>query len=287
MPQKRMFSLAVVDTDAFLDMPVSAQALYFHLGMHSDDDGFISNPKRISRAVGCNNDDIKILIQKGFIIPFESGVVVIRDWKINNTLRNDRYKPTLYTNELGRLKLDASGRYIFTGIQNGNQMDTKWIPNGNQMEPQPNVTQINVDKRSVNIGGETAENPPPAPASCDYPHLENRNVVNPSLDYKPQLNINQSKTKESNTEREKRKRFTPPTLEEVSAYCRELNSKIDPQQFIDYYTANGWVQGKGKPIKDWKATVRTWNRRENKPQNKAAGEVNARIFEELFGGEPT
>lgn len=71
---------------------------------------------------------------------------------------------------------------------------------------------------------------------------------------------------ESNTEREKRKRFTPPTLEEVSAYCRELNSKIDPQQFIDYYTANGWVQGKGKPIKDWKAAVRTWNRRENKPQ---------------------
>ena len=66
--------------------------------------------------------------------------------------------------------------------------------------------------------------------------------------------------------KEKRKRFTPPTLEEVSAYCRELNSKIDPQQFIDYYTANGWVQGKGKPIKDWKAAVRTWNRRENKPQ---------------------
>ena len=87
--------------------------------------------------------------------------------------------------------------------------------------------------------------------------------------------------------KEKRKRFTPPTLEEVSAYCRELNSKIDPQQFIDYYTANGWVQGKGKPIKDWKAAVRTWNRRENKPQNKATEEVNARIFEELFGGEPT
>ena len=100
----------------------------------------------------------------------------------------------------------------------------------------------------------------------DQPRLENRNVDNPSLDFQPQLNTNQSKTKESNTEREKRKRFTPPTLEEVSAYCRELNSKIDPQQFIDYYTANGWVQGKGKPIKDWKAAVRTWNRRENKPQ---------------------
>ena len=258
MPQKRMFSLAVVDTDAFLDMPVSAQALYFHLGMHSDDDGFISNPKRISRAVGCNNDDIKILIQKGFIIPFESGVVVIRDWKINNTLRNDRYKPTLYTNELGRLKLDASGRYIFTGIQNGNQMDTKWIPNGNQMEPQPNGTQINVDKRSVDIGGETAENPPPAPASYD------------------------------------KKKFVPPTLDEVAAYCNERHNHISPSAFIDYYEARGWKYGTGKPMVNWKAAVRTWEQKEKgrthtqgEQQKKATEEVNARIFEELFGGEPT
>lgn len=107
--------------------------------------------------------------------------------------------------------------------------------------------------------------------------------------YKYNLNDNDNDNERivDDSSKEKRKRFTPPTLEEVTAYCRELNSKIDPQQFIDYYTANGWVQGKGKPIKDWKATVRTWNRRENKPQNKAAGEVNARIFEELFGGEPT
>ena len=107
--------------------------------------------------------------------------------------------------------------------------------------------------------------------------------------YKYNLNDNDNDNERivHDSSKEKRKRFTPPTLEEVSAYCRELNSKIDPQQFIDYYTANGWVQGKGKPIKDWKATVRTWNRRENKPQNKATEEVNARIFEELFGGEPT
>ena len=107
--------------------------------------------------------------------------------------------------------------------------------------------------------------------------------------YKYNLNDNDNDNERivDDSSKEKRKRFTPPTLEEVSAYCRELNSKIDPQQFIDYYTANGWVQGKGKPIKDWKAAVRTWNRRENKPQNKATEEVNARIFEELFGGEPT
>ena len=86
--------------------------------------------------------------------------------------------------------------------------------------------------------------------------------------YKYNLNDNDNDNERivDDSSKEKRKRFTPPTLEEVSAYCRELNSRIDPQQFIDYYTANGWVQGKGKPIKDWKAAVRTWNRRENKPQ---------------------
>ena len=86
--------------------------------------------------------------------------------------------------------------------------------------------------------------------------------------YRYNLNDNDNDNERivDDSSKEKRKRFTPPTLEEVTAYCRELNSKIDPQQFIDYYTANGWVQGKGKPIKDWKAAVRTWNRRENKPQ---------------------
>ena len=100
----------------------------------------------------------------------------------------------------------------------------------------------------------------------DYPHVENHNVVKPSLDLQPQLNTNQSKTKESNTEREKRKRFTPPTVEEVRAYCRERKNEIDPEVFVDYYTARGWKYGQGKPVADWKAAVRTWERRESKPK---------------------
>ena len=96
----------------------------------------------------------------------------------------------------------------------------------------------------------------------DYPHVENHNVVKPSLDLQPQLNTNQSKTKESNTEREKRKRFTPPTVEEVRAYCQERNNSIDPDAFVDYYTARGWKYGQGKPVADWKAAVRTWEARD-------------------------
>ena len=277
MPQKRMFSLAVVDTDAFLDMPISAQALYFHFGMHSDDDGFISNPKRISRTVGCNNDDIKILIQKGFIIPFENGVVVIRDWKINNTLKNDRYKPTLYTSELNCLKLDASGRYIFSGVQNGTQMEPKWVQNGTQMEPQPNVTKINLDKPNGDIyrGGDSDFEKGDAINSCE---TVNETPAEPVP------------ARASST----RKKFIPPSLDEVAVYCNERHNGISPSAFIDYYEARGWKYGTGKPMVNWKAAVRTWEQKEKgrthtqgEQQKKATEEVNARIFEELFGGEPT
>ena len=89
-----MFSLDVVDTDNFIDLPVSAQALYFHLGMRADDDGFVSSPKKITKMVNCSPDDMKILVDTGYLIPFESGVVVIRDWKVNNYIQKDRYTPT-------------------------------------------------------------------------------------------------------------------------------------------------------------------------------------------------
>ena len=88
MAQKRMFSLQIVDTDAFLDMPLSTQALYFHFGMRADDEGFVGNPRRLIRMLGVSEDDYKLLIAKSFVIPFESGVCVIKHWKMNNYLQN-------------------------------------------------------------------------------------------------------------------------------------------------------------------------------------------------------
>lgn len=114
MASKRMFSLAVIDTDDFLDLSVSAQCLYFHLGMHGDDDGFVSRPKGIARAVGCVEADIDELEKAGFIIRFSSGVIVVRDWKINNTLKNDRYHPTEWQAEYQSLQTDERGKYIQT-----------------------------------------------------------------------------------------------------------------------------------------------------------------------------
>ena len=127
MAQRRMFSLSVVDTDRFLDMPSSAQALYFHFGMRADDEGFVSSPRKITGVAGCAADDLKLLIAKGFIIPFESGVCVITDWKQNNYLRSDRYTETIFKAEKALLSSDENSPYV-VGIPDVNQMSTSGIP---------------------------------------------------------------------------------------------------------------------------------------------------------------
>ena len=142
MANRRMFSLDVVDTDSFLDMPLTAQVLYFHLGMRADDDGFISNPKRVQRMVGCNDDDLKLLLAKGFIIPFESGVCVIRHWKVHNYIRSDRYKKTAYRSEMERLSVLENGEYSL--------MDAVGIPDDNQTAYQME-TQVRIGKVNNNI----------------------------------------------------------------------------------------------------------------------------------------
>jgi len=111
MAQKRMFSLSVVDTDTFLEMPISARLLYYDLGMRADDDGFVDNWKKILLFTGLKEDDVKILIAKQFIIPFETGVIVIKHWRMNNYLQKDRTKPTVYQNELKSLIVDENNVY--------------------------------------------------------------------------------------------------------------------------------------------------------------------------------
>ena len=127
MATRRMFSLDVVNTDLFLDMPVSAQCLYFHLGMRADDDGFIASPKQIMRMATCTQDDMKILVSKGFVIPFESGIVVIRHWKQHNYIQSDRYRKTKYTEEKDRLELKDTVYVLDTErIQSSSKADTQY-----------------------------------------------------------------------------------------------------------------------------------------------------------------
>jgi len=111
MAERRMFAKTIIDSDAFIDMPLSTQALYFHLAMRADDDGFINNPKKIQRMVGASDDDLKLLAMKRYILPFESGVVVIKHWRIHNYIQRDRYKPTVYTEEKSSLTVKENGAY--------------------------------------------------------------------------------------------------------------------------------------------------------------------------------
>lgn len=111
MAERRMFAKTIVDSDAFLDMSLSTQALYFHLSMRADDDGFINNPKKIARMIGSNDDEFKILIAKKFILTFESGVIVIKHWRIHNYIQKDRYKPTNYLEEKELLSIEENNGY--------------------------------------------------------------------------------------------------------------------------------------------------------------------------------
>jgi hypothetical protein len=111
MAERRMFALKIIDSDAFLDMPDSAQNLYFHLSMRADDDGFISNPKKVMRMIGASDDNLKILLSKRFLLSFDTGIVVIKHWRLHNYIAKDRYTETIYKEEKNRLFVKANGAY--------------------------------------------------------------------------------------------------------------------------------------------------------------------------------
>ncbi len=130
MAQKRMFTMKIVDSDAFLDMPATTQCLYFHLNMRADDDGFIGNPKRIMKITGASEDDLRLLIAKRFVLTFEDGVIVIKHWWMHNTLSRDRYTETSYIDEKRMLLLKENGSY---SLASGNVIDdTKLIERSNR-----------------------------------------------------------------------------------------------------------------------------------------------------------
>lgn len=207
-----MFARSVVCSDRFLDMPVSARELYFQLGMQTDDDGFVGNPRTVARSCGASVDDLKMLAAKGFATLFESGVLHITDFSICNTIRKDRYHETTFIEEK---RLLTSG---------DNQIATNPRPGGNQ----------------------------------------------PGSTWETEVKLVEDRLGKANEERgtAKRTRFAPPTLSEVEAYCKERASPVDPQRFIDYYTANGWMAGRNH-MKDWRAAVRNWETRE-KPRKEAS-----------------
>ena len=241
MGDKRMISREVVETDRFLDMPLSAQALYFHLNLYADDEGFVSSPRKVQRSLGCTYDDLKLLIAKAYVIPFESGIVVITHWYILNSLRKDRCKDTIYQREKALLTITDGGEY---------QLSTDCQPSDNQLSTNcpPNISKVN----NISQNKTSKDNPP-----------------------------NGETADQTKTEKQKKVRFIPPTIDEIKAFCAESGISIDAAYFIDYYNANGWQVGKHK-MQDWKATVRNWNRRNNGTQTNNAPVNNGSDLDGIF-----
>lgn len=154
MAERRCISKAICKSDAFIEMPLSTQALYFHLVIEADDDGVISSPKRIAREINASEDDLKILIAKRFIIPFESGVVIIKHWLMMNNIRKDRYKPTTYTEEIASLTVKPNGAYTDC-IKNNT-----WLPSGCQVVAvnQNKINQNKINKNNLLIENDSIEN---------------------------------------------------------------------------------------------------------------------------------
>lgn len=214
MAERRMFTKKVTDDDNFMALSSSAQALYLHLSMAADDDGFCNQVSVSMFKAHASVQDLQALLEKRYVYQFENGVIVIKHWRMANALRKDRYTPTAFQEELAQLQIKDNGAYT-------------WLPSGCQMVaerlPQDRLDKNRLDKDSL-------EDIDSAPRS--EPH--------------------------------KTKKFSPPSVEDVEAYCRERGNNVNAEQFVDYYTANGWKVGKN-PMKDWKAAVRTWER--NKSPN--------------------
>lgn len=138
-----MFTKRITESDAFLDMPSSTQMLYFHFSMNADDDGFVNNPKKIQKMCGASDDDFKLLIVKSFIILFDSGIIVIKHWKMHNYIQADRYRPTDYVEEKSMLGIKSNKAYTL----DVSKMDTECIQNG--YIGKDSIGKVSIDKNSI------------------------------------------------------------------------------------------------------------------------------------------
>lgn len=260
MAERRMFAKTIIDSDLFLDMSLSAQALYFHLSMRADDEGFINNPKKIQRMIGASDDDMRILIAKQFIIPFDSGIVVIKHWRIHNYIQKDRFKPTMFIDEKSRIS-EKNGIYDISKFPTVSEVDTDYIQAVSEMDTSC-IQSVSKTDTQVRLGKDSI-----GKDSIGKDRIGQDSINQDSI-YKDVPQAEQS-TKQT----QKNKKFIKPTVEEIRNYCIERKNNIDAQYFYDYYESTGWRVGKN-PMKDWKATIRNWERRNFYGGTKQSGSKN-------------
>lgn len=257
MAERRMFAKTIVESDAFLDMPLSAQSLYIHLGMNADDWGFVNNPRSIRRMCGASEDDLRLLVAKKFILTFDSGAAVIKSWWVNNYVQSDRRHPTRYQEELETLFLDENKSYTTkdTGvlpadmfnrvskvepvcIQPVSKMDTKCIQSVSKMDTEVRLGKVRLGESTSNSSRVDTQPNPKGFGACAPEQPKKRRA----------------------------KKFVKPTIPEVAEYAegfiksrnlRLTGKTFRAERFVSWYDSNGWKVGKN-PMKDWKGAVRTW-----------------------------
>lgn len=233
MANRRMFSLDVVDTDKFLEMPASSQNLYFHLGMRADDDGFVSSPKKITKLVNCGEDDLNVLISRGFVIAFDGGIVVIRHWKQNNYIQRDRYKTTIYQKELSALIVDNGVYEIDSDTKNIHPVSDLYpecIQAVSNLEAQDSIGKYSIDKNTtyscsepIKLASEPSIEPP---------------VISLILNDKTYYNINQEAINEW-------KKLYPAVdivqeLKKMKGWCDSNSARRKTRRGIRRFI-NGWL----------------------------------------------
>lgn len=257
MAERRMFARTIVESDAFLDMPLSAQSLYIHLGMNADDWGFVNNPRSIRRMCGASEDDLRLLVAKKFILTFDSGAAVIKSWWVNNYVQSDRRHPTRYQEELETLFLDENKSYTTkdTGvlpadmfnrvskvepvcIQPVSKMDTKCIQSVSKMDTEVRLGKDRLGESTSNSSRVDTQPNPKGFGACAPEQPKKRRA----------------------------KKFVKPTIPEVAEYAegfiksrnlRLTGETFRAERFVSWYDSNDWKVGKN-PMKDWKGAVRTW-----------------------------
>lgn len=254
MAERRMFAKTIVNSDAFTDMPLSAQALYLHIAIEADDWGFVNNPKAIRRSTGASEDDLRLLVAKRFLIAFDSGVVAVKHWWVNNYIKPDRRHQTKYQDELSMLFVDENKSYTFadtgslaaetfssvskvspTCIQNGSKMDPKCLQPVSKMDTEVRLGKDRLGESSNSSRVDTQPNPK---------GLSGRGV---------------SGEEGAKAPKTKRASFVKPTVEEVRAYIAEKGYSVDAEKFWNFYEAKDWYIGKNK-MKRWHNAVATWAR---------------------------
>ena len=236
MAERRMFARAVTGGARFLRMPVTSRLLYYDLGMAADDDGCVE-AYAVMRMTGATEDDLKVLVSKGFVrVLNEDLVVYITDWQANNQIRKDRYHEGRYK---GLIDCEV-------GSLPDNQVTTEWQPRVNQAGDDL-ATEVRLGK--VSIGK----------ASIGEASTGEVRAGEPAQSAKPPAHT----------------RFSPPSVQEIEEYCREKGFLLDAERFVDYYASIGWRVGKN-PMKDWRAAVRTWVKKDTpKPEPENCGYVLA------------